>query len=93
MPTQITLPLQSDPEASFPAFPHRALQATLYRWLEAADPVLAARIHDAPGPRPFSIAPLSRRDGVLCYTASLLDDEVHFLATAHTTSLDGGTGA
>ena len=76
MPTHITLPLKSDPAAPFPAYPHRALQASLFRWLAAADPARADRVHDEPGPKPFAIAPLSRRNGTLCYTFSLLDDDL-----------------
>ena len=76
MPTHITLPLQSDPAARFPGYPHRALEASLYTWLVAADPVLATRVHEAPGLKPFTIPPLSRRNGTLCYTFCLLDDDL-----------------
>jgi CRISPR-associated endoribonuclease Cas6 len=74
MPYHITLPLDADPNAPYPAIPHRALSGTLYAWLRAADPGLAVRVHDLPGQKPFTVAPLHRRDDVLYYTCTLLDD-------------------
>jgi CRISPR-associated endoribonuclease Cas6 len=74
MPTHVCLPLQRDPEAPFPSAPHRALQGTFYAWLRAADPDLAGRVHELPGPKPFTVAPLHRRNGDLCFSFSLLDD-------------------
>ena len=79
MPTHLTLPLHAAPDAPFPATPHRALMGALYRWLEAAYPALAAGVHDLPGPKPFTVAPLSRREDSrpeegLVFTCALLDD-------------------
>ena len=74
MPTHLTLPLHHPPGAPYPAAPHRALMGALYHWLDAAGPALAARVHDAPGPKPFTVAPLSRQEDTLVFTCTLLDD-------------------
>ncbi len=74
MPYAITLPLVAALDAPFPAAPHRALQGTFYAWLHAADPHRAGVVHKLPGPKPFTVAPLHRRDGLLCFTFTLLDD-------------------
>ena len=74
MPYHITLPLLTKPNTPFPATPHRALQGAFYAWLRAADDHLAGLVHELPGPKPFTVAPLHRRDGVLCFAFTLLDD-------------------
>jgi len=74
MPYSITLPLVADPDAPFPATPHRALQASFYTWLRQGDPDLAGYVHELHGPKPFTVAPLFRRNGQLCYRFTLLDD-------------------
>jgi CRISPR-associated endoribonuclease Cas6 len=74
MPTLVNVPLHADPDTPFPATPHRALQATFYSWLQAGDAGLSARVHDVNGPKPFTVAPLFRRDGVLQFQFTLLDD-------------------
>jgi CRISPR-associated endoribonuclease Cas6 len=74
MPTQACVPLKRDPNAPFPSAPHRALQATFYTWLRAADPHLAGWVHELPGPKPFTVAPLHRRNGDVCFPFTLLDD-------------------
>lgn len=74
MPYAITLPLVADPDAPFPATPHRALQGTLYAWLQRGDPDLAGYAHELPGPKPFTVTPLSRHNGQPCYRFTLLDD-------------------
>jgi CRISPR-associated endoribonuclease Cas6 len=74
MPYTITLPLVADSDASFPNAPHRALQGTLYAWLKQGDPDLAGYVHELPGLKPFTVTPLSRRNGQPCYRFTLLDD-------------------
>jgi CRISPR-associated endoribonuclease Cas6 len=74
MPYAITLPLVADSDASFPTTPHRALQASFYAWLQQGDPDLAGYVHELPGLKPFTVTPLSRRDGQPCYHFTLLDD-------------------
>jgi CRISPR-associated endoribonuclease Cas6 len=74
MPYAITLPLITDSDASFPTAPHRALQASFYTWLQQGDPDLAGCVHQLPGPKPFTVTPLSRHNGHPCYHFTLLDD-------------------
>ena len=76
MPYRVTLPLLTEPDTPFPAAPHRALQGTFYAWLHAADARLAGLVHELSGPKPFTVAPLHRRDGVLCFAFTLLDDKL-----------------
>lgn len=76
MPYAITLPLHTEPDAPFPATPHRALQATFYAWLKMGDAGLCAQVHDMNGPKPFTVAPLHQRDGVLCFAFALLADNL-----------------
>ena len=74
MPYQIALPLLTKPAVPFPSTPHRALQGALYTWLHTADPHLAGLVHNLPGPKPFTVAPLHRRNDTLRFTLTLLDD-------------------
>jgi len=74
MPALVNVPLQLDPDTPFLATPHRALQATFYAWLRAGDADLSARVHDMSGAKPFTVAPLTRRNGVLQFGFTLLDD-------------------
>ncbi len=55
---------------------HRALNALLYHWLDAADPKLAAIVHDQAEPKPFTVSPLLD-DGADRYRfrMTLLEDE------------------
>jgi CRISPR-associated endoribonuclease Cas6 len=55
---------------------HRALNALLYHWLDAADPKLAAFVHDQAEPKPFTVSPLLN-DGTERYRfrMTLLEDE------------------
>lgn len=76
MPYRISLPLQTQAYISFLDTPHRALQGTLYAWLNAAAPTLAAALHDLPDLKPFTVMPLHRRDGGVYFTFSLLDDRL-----------------
>ncbi len=56
--------------------PHRALNALLYHWLEAADPKLAQFVHDQAEPKPFTVSPLVEDgDGRYRFRMTLLEDE------------------
>lgn len=68
------LRLVADSDASFPTTPHRALQGAFYAWLKQGDPDLASYVHTLPGPKPFTVTPLSQRNGQPCYRFTLLDD-------------------
>ena len=55
---------------------HRALNALLYHWLDAARPELAAFVHDAADPKPFTVSPLLESgDGRFRFRMTLLEDE------------------
>ena len=55
---------------------HRALNALLYHWLDAADPKLAAFVHDRAEPKPFTVSPLmADGDGRFRFRMTLLEDE------------------
>jgi len=72
MPYSLTIPLMTQrvlPQSS--GVPERALHAWFYRWLEAADPRLAAFVHEQADPKPFTLSPLIE-DG---------DDRFHFRVT------------
>ncbi len=77
MPYSIEVPLKTirtlDREAGAP---HRALNALLYHWLEAAEPRLAQFVHDQAEPKPFTVSPLTA-DGADHYRfrMTLLEDE------------------
>jgi CRISPR-associated endoribonuclease Cas6 len=55
---------------------HRAGNALLYRWLEAADPSLARFVHEQADPKPFTLSPLTP-DGDERYRlrVTLLEDQ------------------
>jgi CRISPR-associated endoribonuclease Cas6 len=55
---------------------HRALNALLYHWLDAANPQLATFVHDQAEPKPFTVSPLLE-DGVDRYRfrMTLLEDQ------------------
>ncbi|TEU18854.1 MAG: CRISPR system precrRNA processing endoribonuclease RAMP protein Cas6 [Anaerolineales bacterium] len=74
MPYAITLPLVADSDAPFPTRPHRALQGAFYSWLKQGDPDLAGYVHELAGLKPFTVTPLSRRNGQPCCRFTLLDD-------------------
>jgi len=76
MPCALTIPLIPDDPQRLPENPRRALQATFYAWLRAGDPELASRVHDADGPKPFTISALFRRRGSknTLWRVTLLED-------------------
>lgn len=54
----------------------RAPNALFYRWLEAADPRLAAFVHDQAEPKPFTLSPLIADDEEHCrFRVTLLEDQ------------------
>jgi CRISPR-associated endoribonuclease Cas6 len=56
--------------------PHRAANALLYRWLEAAEPSLARFVHDQADPKPFTLSPLTAdADGRFSLRVTLLEDQ------------------
>lgn len=72
MPYSITVPLKTQRVlAEAGGVPERALHSLFYRWLEAADPRLAAFVHDQADPKPFTVSPLIE-DG---------EDRFHFRVT------------
>jgi CRISPR-associated endoribonuclease Cas6 len=55
---------------------HRALNALLYHWLDAAKPQLATFVHDQAEPKPFTVSPLlADGDGGYRFRMTLLEDE------------------
>ncbi len=58
MPVARVYPLQPERDALLPAFLGRAAHAAVYRALHAVDPALATRLHEATGPRPFTVSVL-----------------------------------
>jgi len=78
MPFALTIPLIPDDPERLPENPRRALQAAFYAWLRAGSAELAVRLHDADGPKPFTISDLFRRrdtEGYL-WRVTLLQDEL-----------------
>ena len=77
MPYSITIPLKTQrvlPQAG--GVPERALHALFYRWLEAADPRLAAFVHDQADPKPFTVSPLvDAGDERFHFRVTLLEDQ------------------
>ena len=68
MLTSLVLTLRPLESGSKPANLGRAVHAFLLRWVQAADPALAATLHDADPPRPFTCSNLvggRRRGGSL----------------------------
>ena len=56
--------------------PHRAGNALLYRWLEAAEPELARFVHDQTDPKPFTLSPITVDDDERYrLRVTLLDDQ------------------
>ena len=56
--------------------PHRALNALLYHWLDAAEPSLAKFVHDLAEPKPFTVSPLWKQtDGTYQFRMTLLEDQ------------------
>ncbi|MBI4675890.1 MAG: CRISPR-associated endoribonuclease Cas6 [Chloroflexi bacterium] len=56
--------------------PHRALNALLYHWLDAAEPSLAKFVHDMAEPKPFTVSPLWKQgDGTYRFRMTLLEDQ------------------
>ena len=56
--------------------PHRAGNALLYQWLEAAEPSLARFVHDQADPKPFTLSPLTADgDGRYHLRVTLLEDQ------------------
>ena len=78
MPLSLTIPLVPDEPERLPENPRRALQATFYDWLRAGDAALAGRVHDADGPKPFTISDLFHRRGSedTFWRVTLLQDEM-----------------
>lgn len=55
---------------------HRALNALLYHWLDAAEPSLARFVHDMAEPKPFTVSPLwKNEDGTYRFCMTLLEDQ------------------
>jgi CRISPR-associated endoribonuclease Cas6 len=55
---------------------HRALNALLYHWLDAAEPSLAKFVHDMAEPKPFTVSPLwKQEDGTYRFRMTLLEDQ------------------
>ncbi|HLF25543.1 MAG TPA: CRISPR system precrRNA processing endoribonuclease RAMP protein Cas6 [Anaerolineae bacterium] len=77
MPYSITLslkPIRTLPHSG--GIPHRALNALLYHWLEAADPRLSAFVHEQAEPKPFTLSPLVEEGGGRYrFRVTLLEDE------------------
>ncbi len=77
MPYSITVPFKAQRVLSEAGGnPERALNALLYHWLDAADPKLAAFVHDQAEPKPFTVSPLiADDDGRYRFRMTLLEDE------------------
>ncbi|HHS98464.1 MAG TPA: CRISPR system precrRNA processing endoribonuclease RAMP protein Cas6 [Chloroflexi bacterium] len=75
MPYALMFPI---PEGAMhtPPFPGRAFHALFYQWLALGDYTLSTRVHDTPGPRPFTVSPLYRVDGRPVFRFTLLDDDL-----------------
>lgn len=55
---------------------HRALNALLYHWLDAAEPSLAKFVHDMAEPKPFTVSPLWKQaEGAYRFRMTLLEDQ------------------
>src|SRR5579872_4190060 len=75
MPISIRLPLASQTGA----YPHQhatGLRALVLRWLEAADPLLSAAIHEDRGIKPYCITPLWREGDGFYFDVALLEDSL-----------------
>ena len=73
MPYAIDLPIGGDDP---PARLYRGLYANLLRWVDAADPALAAALHDRPVRKPFTISAIrrDRRSDDWRWRVTLLED-------------------
>jgi CRISPR-associated endoribonuclease Cas6 len=86
MPYALTFPLHPDETDVLPPYPGRALHALSYQWLALGDYSLSTRVHDASGPRPFTVSPIYRVDGQPTLRLALLDDAL-WPALSHGISL------
>src|SRR3990172_446942 len=77
MPYSITVPLKTIKTLPHEGgTSHRALNALLYHWLEAAEPRLSQFVHDQAEPKPFTLSPLiATGDECYRFRATLLEDE------------------
>lgn len=55
MPVALVYPLYPERDALLPPFLGRATHAALLRAVATVDPATATQLHDAPGPRPFTV--------------------------------------
>lgn len=56
--------------------PHRALNALLYHWLDAAEPALSKFVHEQAEPKPFTVSPLWQEgEGNYRFRMTLLEDQ------------------
>lgn len=77
MPYALTLTLRVQRALSASAGEqHRALNALLYHWLDAAEPSLARFVHEMAEPKPFTVSPRWKQtDGTYQFRMTLLEDQ------------------
>lgn len=82
MPLAVVLALEPERDYLLPPFLGRAAHAALLGLVEAHDAALSARLHDEPGPRPFTLAVLEEggRQG-LRETAARAGQRLHLRVT------------
>ena len=76
MPYSLTFALATRDAPALPQNAVPALHANFFSWLQLVDADLAQRIDSGEGAKPFTVSPLSQRNGRASFRVTLLDDNL-----------------